>query len=102
MNIDMTRIRRETLRWRLLQILNHAQDIGIYSESILCVTQTLYSDTNDKEIRRELDYLSGHGLIAIEKQPHGRWHTKLTSVGIDFVEYTINDIKGISRPSKQG
>ncbi len=97
---DLQKARREAIRWQILLTLNNARPIGCYEKIILTVIQAEFPDTTQQEIRRELDYIDGRELVAIIKEPDGRWKSKLTRYGIDFVEYTIPAQPGIARPEK--
>lgn len=98
--IDAEKIRREALRWLILLTLNHARPIGSYEGPVLSVAQSEYPDSTQLEIRRELNYLAARSLVHLIKEPSGKWHSSLTSDGIDTVEYTIDCPPGIARPVK--
>lgn len=100
MQIDMTKARREALRWLVLLTLNNARPIGAYEGPILAVAHSEYPDATALELRRELDYLYGRELIALRKEPGGRWFAELTRHGIDIAEYTVDCEPGIARPAK--
>ena len=98
--IDQARIRREALRWLIILTLNNARPIGSYEGPVLSVAQAEYPDATAMELRRELEYLSDRELVALNKQPTGRWHAALTRTGVDLAEYTIDCEPGIARPQK--
>lgn len=98
--IDQSRIRREHLRWLVLLTLNNSRPIGANEGPILSVAQSEYPDATPIELRRELDYLDGRGLIELDKQPGGRWHAALTRHGVDVAEYTVDCEPGIARPQR--
>ncbi|GGK08677.1 hypothetical protein [Luteimonas terricola] len=98
--IDMEKVRRESMRWILLNALNHARPAGTYESVLLPTLQTMYPDATALEIRRHLDYLSDRALVKVHKEPHGPWRALLTRHGIDIVEYTIDCEPGIARPEK--
>ena len=100
MSIDMPKIRREGLRWLILLTLNNARPVGAYEGLILTVAQSEYPDATALELRRELDYLYDRKLIALKKEPSGRWFSDLTRFGTDIAEYTIDCAPGIARPAK--
>lgn len=100
MTIDMTRVRRETIRWTILLTLNNGRPTHLYEEVVLAVVQALYADATAIELRRELDYLHDRNLIDLVKEPSGRWRAELTRHGVDIAEYTIDCDPGIARPAK--
>lgn len=99
--IDQAKIRREAIRWFLLVAANTARPVGIYTEAMLPVVQSVYVDATEHELRRELDYLEERELVKIKKDPTDRWFVELTRVGIDVAEYTVECDPGIARPIKQ-
>lgn len=100
MSADLHRVRRESIRWHCILTLNNARPIGAYEESILSVVQAVYPDASALEVRQALDYLEVRDLVRIEREPHGRWHARLTRHGIDAAEYTVDIEPGIARPAK--
>lgn len=100
MQPDMTKVRRESLRWLILLTLNNARPLGAFEEVVLAVAQSVYPDATALEVRRELDYLNDRMLVTLDKQPSGRWHTELTRHGVDIAEYTVDCQPGIARPVK--
>jgi hypothetical protein len=100
LHIDHARLRREALRWLVLLTLNNARPIGAYEGIVLSVAQSEYPDATALELRRELDYLHERELVAVDKQPTGRWFAALTRHGVDVAEYTVTCEPGIARPAK--
>lgn len=100
MTVDMTRVRRETIRWTILLTLNNGRPTHLYEEVVLAVVQALYADATAIELRRELDYLHDRRLIELVKEPGGRWRAELTRHGVDIAEYTTDCEPGIARPAK--
>lgn len=100
MQIDLTKARREALRWLVLLTLNNARPIGAYEGPILSVAQSEYPDATALELRRELDYLANRDLVELRKEPGGKWHAELTRHGTDIAEYTVDCEPGIARPAK--
>jgi hypothetical protein len=96
--IDMAKIRRENMRWHLLSAVNLSRPVGIYTEALLPIVQSVYGDATHQEVRRELDYLEVREMAHIERDPTDRWFVNLTRTGIDFVEYTIDAQAGVARP----
>ncbi len=100
MQPDMTKVRRESLRWLILLTLNNARPLGAFEEVVLAVAQSVYPDATALEVRRELDYLNDRMLVTLDKQPSGRWRAELTRHGVDIAEYTVDCQPGIARPVK--
>lgn len=100
MQIDHSKVRRESLRWLILLTLNNARPMGIYEGPVLSVAQSVYPDATPLEMRRELDYLHDRELVKVRKEPSGVWHAELTRHGVDVAEYTVDCEPGIARPAK--
>lgn len=100
MNIDMTRVRRESLRWSLLVALNKTRPYTANEQLLLDVSRAIYPDATPLELRQELDYLADCELVELNKQPSGTWFADLTRIGVDVVEYTVECGPGIARPVK--
>ncbi len=100
MQIDLTKSRREALRWLIVLTLNNARPIGAFEGPILAVARSEYPDATPLELRRELDYLFNRELIALRKDPDGKWFAELTRYGIDVAEYTVSCEPGVARPVK--
>lgn len=98
--VDPHKIRRETMRWNILLVLNNARPIGAYEELVLATMQGMFSDASALEVRRELDYLADRELVKLRKEPSGRWFAELKRYGVDVVEYTVECDAGIGRPAK--
>lgn len=100
MQIDHARLRREAMRWLILLTLNNARPVGAFESLVLSVAQSEYPDATPLELRRELDYVHGRGLVRLDKQPTGKWFAELTHQGVDTAEYTTACEPGIARPAK--
>lgn len=98
MSLDLAKIRREDMRWHLLQAVNLSRPDGIYTEPLLTIMRSVYPDATHREVRVNLDYLEERELVRIGKDPLDRWMVDLTRTGIEFVEYTIDAQPGIARP----
>ncbi len=98
--IDHAKVRRESMRWNILLILNNARPVGAYEELVLATAQGIYPDATALELRRELDYLADRELVDLKKEPGGRWFADLTRHGTDVAEYTVDCDPGIARPQK--
>jgi hypothetical protein len=92
------KVRREQLRWHLMQIANVARPQGMYTGAMLPILQTVYPDATEAEVRTQLDYLCERELVKIDIDPINRWFVRLTRWGVDIVEYTVACEPGISRP----
>ncbi len=100
MSVDLHKVRRESMRWHLLNALDKARPLGALDVLLLDVVRCIYADASINELHTQMDYLEGCDLIDIRKQPDGHWHGKLTAVGANAVEYTSDCPMGIARPSK--
>ena len=98
--IDHAKIRRESMRWNLINTLDKARPHTSNEQFLLEVMRAIYPDATTLEVRRELDYLEDRGLIVIKKSPSGLWFADLTRHGVDLAEYTIVCDAGIARPEK--
>ncbi len=98
--VDQEKVRRESMRWLIILTLNNANPIGAYEELVLATVQAMYPDATALEVRRALDYLSDRELVALVKEPGGRWFADLTRYGTDIAEYTVDCDPGIARPTK--
>ena len=90
--------RREDIGWHVLSAVDLSRPVGIYTEALLPIVQSVYPDATHQEIRRELDYLEAREMVSIARDPMDRWVVDLTRTGIEFVEYTIDAQPGVARP----
>lgn len=100
MSIDLLKVRRESLRWHLLNALDKARPLGALDILLLDVVRCIYADATANELHAQLDYLHSQTFVELDKRPDGHWHAKLTHIGIDVVEYVADCPVGISRPEK--
>ncbi|HHT7856361.1 MULTISPECIES: hypothetical protein [Pasteurellaceae] len=98
--INFEQNKKEHIRWLILLTLDHARPIGAPESLLLSTIQTVPIQLTMIELRRELDYLQDKGLVEIKGRDTARWHAKLTSAGVDIVEYTTPVGQGIARPEK--
>ena len=98
--VDHSKVRRESMRWNLLNTLNKARPYTSNEQFLLEVMRAIYPDATALEIRRELDYLGDSDLVDLNKTPSGAWFADLTRYGVDIAEYTIDCDPGIARPVK--
>ena len=96
--IDGAKIRREDIRWHLLQAVNLSRPVGIYTEPLLVIVRAVYPDATHHEVRVALDYLEQREMVRVTVDPMDRWAVELTRTGIDFVEYNIDAQPGVARP----
>ena len=97
---DPLKIRRESLRWNLLNTLNYHRPYSMHEQRLLEVALVLYPDATPAELRRELHYLEGRALLSLTRQPSGTWFADLTRAGVDLCDYTVDCDPGIARPVK--
>ncbi|HYW05021.1 MAG TPA: hypothetical protein VFA86_13885 [Gammaproteobacteria bacterium] len=97
---QLDKTRREVLRWRILQTCNIGRPWPV-SEDILHQTVAgADMPVTAFDVRKELDYLEGRGLVVIEGRGTPQWSSKLTRYGVDLAEYAIDCEPGIARPQK--
>lgn len=99
-NVDQKKVRRESMRWNLINTLDKARPHTSSEQFLLDVMRAIYPDVTALEMRRELDYLADRELVDLQKQPSGTWFADLTRYGVDIAEYTIDCEPGIARPAK--
>jgi hypothetical protein len=100
MAIDIEKVKREQLRWLILETLNSARPIGANEGLILQVVNDVQGAVTALELRRELDYLADRELVEVRGKDSPVWHAELTRHGVDVVEYTVTCDPGIARPQK--
>lgn len=100
MTIDLSKARREGMRWHLLNALDKARPLGAMDVLLLDVVRCIYGDATVTELQQQLEYLADRRLVQLDKQPQGHWHARLISLGVDVVEYTVDCHAGIARPEK--
>lgn len=98
--VDLSKVRRESMRWNLINAVNKARPYVSSGEFLVDVMRAIYPDATIAEVQRELNYLETRELVTIEKSPLGAWHVNLTRPGIDLAEYTSDCEPGIARPTK--
>ena len=98
--VDHVKVRRESMRWNLINTLDKARPHTSSEQFLLDVMRAIYPDATALEVRRELDYLADRKLVTLEKQPAGTWFADLTHYGVDLAEYTSECYPGIARPEK--
>lgn len=98
---DLTKIRREALRWLFLKNLRSDMRYVGTDLALLNVACGVYPDATLTEVRRELQYLSLAKLLTLAEKKN-RWLLQLTRDGVDIAEYTIDCPPGIGRPQPGG
>lgn len=98
--MDISKSRRETMRWTALLTLNHARPMGAHAALVLSVLRSIFKDATILELQREMEYLDARGLVELIREQDGTYSAKLTRDGIDVVEYTVDCDPGIARPIK--
>ena len=98
MSIALQKIRREAIRWHLLAAINVSRPQGMYTGGLLPIIQSVYPESTEHELKRELDYLEERELVKIHRDPMERWMVELTRWGVDVVEYTVECDPGVARP----
>ena len=82
--VDHAKVRRESMRWNLINTLNKARPYTSNEQFLLDVMRAIYPDVTALEVRRELDYLADRNLVALNKMPSGTWFADLTRYGVDI------------------
>ena len=98
--VDHVKVRRESMRWNLINTLDKARPHTSSEQFLLDVMRAIYPDATALELRRELDYLADRSLVELKKEPGGRWFADVTRDGVDIAEYTVDCQPGIARPVK--
>lgn len=94
------KIRREGMRWHIVNTLNKARPYTTSEVFLLDVMRGIYADVTPLELRQQLEYLHDRQLVGLVKEPSGAWYADLTHTGVDIAEYTIDCEAGIGRPPK--
>ena len=69
MNLDHSKVRRESMRWYILLTLNNARPNDTNENLVLQTVQGIFPDATALEVRKELDYLSNRLLVEVKKEP---------------------------------
>lgn len=85
------------MRWLILLHVDQIRPRQLTDMGLLSHIRESFGDVTQRELRRELDYLEGHGFLVITENS-AVWHLKITSPGIDIVECTTPCPLGIGRP----
>jgi len=98
--MSIEQVRREGMRWNIINTLNKARPHTTSEVFLLDVMRGIYQQATALELRQHLEYLSDRKLVELVKQPNGRWYADLSRLGVDIAEYTIDCQPGIARPEK--
>lgn len=96
----LEKVRRESMRWHLLNTLHKARPYTTSEQFLREVMAGIYPNVTALELRQELEYLADRKLVELNKQPHGIWYADINRLGVDIVEYTVECQAGIARPEK--
>ena len=96
----MEKAQRETVRWRILCVLNAGRPLEVGEDLIQRALEDASMRITPSNLRRELEYLSGRKLVTLNGVDGPVWSARLTHYGVDLVEYTVECFPGIARPRK--
>lgn len=100
-NVDMDKVRRETMRWQLLFTLHVGEPVGAGDVMLKSVVdEILHPPVTPIELHQQLGYLEKCELCTIDRDHHGHWHARLTAYGVNVVEYAVACPEGIKQPAK--
>jgi hypothetical protein len=97
---DLEQKQREEARWRILRVLDAGRPIGVNETIVWRVLHDVKIGLSLMQVRRELEYLKDLGLARLEDVGTETWSAKLTALGVDVAEYTVDSPPGIARPKK--
>lgn len=100
MEINIQKPRREGMRWYLIVAMHRAEPLGCGDVMLKSIMDEIYGNTTPTELHQQLSYLEKRKLVTVDKKPDGHWHSRLTALGIDIAEYTVECREGIARPEK--
>jgi hypothetical protein len=98
--IDLEQKSREEARWRMLRVVDAGRPIAVSEQIIWRVLVDIKLSLSLNTVRRELAYLRDLGLLELEGEGAETWFAKLTSNGVDVVEYNFPSPAGVARPRK--
>jgi hypothetical protein len=102
--VELAQAQREVARWRVLQILHAGQPVGVNFAVIELALNDAKLKIGRDQLCAELDYLQEKSLLTIERGHYfdeDEVAARLTPVGVDVVEYTVECPPGIARPAKR-
>lgn len=98
--VDGEKVRRESIRWQVLQAAAGGAPWPVSEALILVWIQAVPIQCTALELRRAMDYLAQRELITLQRNEGAPWFVTLTRDGTDVVEYTVACDPGIARPKK--
>lgn len=98
--VDLSKALREETRWRILRILDAGRPGEVSETIILRALSDIRLHSTMREIRRDLKFLEGLGLIRVEGEDSPEWLAGLTAHGVNIVEYAAPAPAGITRPKR--
>lgn len=98
--MDMQRTLTETIRWNVLVAASGARPALASEMLVLSMIQAIPLDCDEKQLRREFDYLEGRGLISVKRLEVAPWLIGLSWEGVDLVDYAAESVPGIARPKR--
>ena len=100
-SIDLEQKQREEARWRMLRVLDAGRPIAVSENIVWRVLHDVRLPMSITGVRREFDYLRNLGLIEIEDEDSDEAYAgRLTSAGVNIVEYAAPVPAGVARPRK--
>lgn len=97
--IDLARAEREMLRWVMLCALWHARPYGTTESVLLSCAHDIPLYATVDLVRKELSWLSTHGLIQLNTSGHV-WEAELSALGEDVYDYRADAPSGLARPPR--
>ena len=91
---------KEFHRWIILRSLHAAYPNAYAENALLSALIAIPIRISAINLRKELGYLEGKGLIEISKKDNPPWFAKILATGIDVVEYNADAPAGIARVPK--
>lgn len=99
--LDLRKSVIEVARWYTLVALDAGRPAFVNEDIVLRTLNDASIAITHHEMRRELEYLCDRKLIELQGKEGDVWEARLTSLGVDVVEYTVDCRPGIARPSKR-
>lgn len=92
---------RKIVRWRIMLALFNARPMGSMDGIILqCISDSTLEVIDVDDVRAALQYLCDKGFVKVKTEKEG-WSGRLTSDGVDFMEYNKEAEPGIARPKRK-
>jgi hypothetical protein len=97
---DFEQVTRELVRWRLLEIANQGDRIGVPASIVRSVLRAEYPGLSRDEIHHAVRYVVGRGYLTLSTPPNSEWRISITPDGVDVVEYRAECPPSIARPER--